>query len=60
MRVCSIPKADLEILDGVREYDDYFEAKLDAPGKFVLSSYEKCSATIRQLAYGVSCDLVDE
>jgi hypothetical protein len=29
----------LEILDGVREYDDYFEAKLDATSKVGLSSY---------------------
>jgi hypothetical protein len=49
----------LEILDGMRDYDDYFAAKLDACGK-VGFSYKKCSAVIRQLAYGIPGDLVDE
>jgi hypothetical protein len=44
-------KLFLEILDGVREYNDYFKAKHDATGKIGFSSYQKCSTAIRQLAY---------
>ncbi|KAK1651011.1 hypothetical protein QYE76_068816 [Lolium multiflorum] len=46
------------IMDGVKIYDDYFRAKVDALGKVGLSSYQKCTAAIRMLAYGV--DFVDE
>jgi hypothetical protein len=40
--------------------DDYFHAKVDAIGKVGLSSYQKCTAAIRMLAYGVAGDFVDE
>jgi hypothetical protein len=50
----------LDILHGTRTYDDYFSAKLDCIDKVGFSSYQKCSATIRQLAYGVLGDLFDE
>jgi hypothetical protein len=49
-----------DILHGVGTYDDYFDAKLGATGKIGFFSYQKCSAIIRQLAYGVPGDLVDE
>ena len=39
----------LDILNGVREYDDYFEAKYVCTGKLGFSSYQKCSAAIWQL-----------
>ena len=42
------------------EYDDYFETKYDAAGKIGFSSYQKCTATIRMLTYGVADDLIDE
>ncbi|KAK1684571.1 hypothetical protein QYE76_045419 [Lolium multiflorum] len=48
------------IMDGVKIYDDYFCAKVDAIGKVGLSSYQKCTAAIRMLAYGVAGDFVDE
>nr|XP_051211539.1 uncharacterized protein LOC127329031 [Lolium perenne] len=48
------------IMDGVKLYDDYFHAKVDAIGKVGLSSYQKCTAAIRMLAYGVAGDFVDE
>ncbi|KAK1608299.1 hypothetical protein QYE76_031972 [Lolium multiflorum] len=48
------------IMDGVKIYDDYFRAKVDALGKVGLSSYQKCTAAIRMLAYGVAGDFVDE
>ncbi|XP_071683210.1 uncharacterized protein [Lolium perenne] len=48
------------IMDGVKLYDDYFHAKVDAIGKVGLSPYQKCTAAIRMLAYGVAGDFVDE
>jgi hypothetical protein len=50
----------LIILNGVRDYDDYFEAKYDCTSKISFTSYQKCSAAIRQLAYGVPGDLTDD
>ena len=41
-------------------YDDYFKCKYDALGKVSFSSYQKCVATGRMLAYGVPGDLVGE
>ena len=41
-------------------HDDYFKCKRDALGKLGFSSYQKCTAAIRMLAYGVAGDLVDE
>jgi hypothetical protein len=48
------------IIEGVRLHDPYFSCKPDATGKLGFSSYQKCSAAIRMLAYGVASDLVDE
>jgi hypothetical protein len=42
------------IMDGVKIYDDYFIAKQDAVGKVGMSSYQKCTASIRMLAYGAA------
>jgi hypothetical protein len=50
----------LIILNGVRDYDDYFEAKYDCTGKIGFTCYQKCSAAVRQLAYGVPGDLIDD
>jgi hypothetical protein len=50
----------LIILNGVREYDDYFEAKYGCTGKIGMSSYLKCSAAVRQLAYRVPGDYIDD
>jgi hypothetical protein len=50
----------LIILNGVRDYDDYFEAKYDCTGKIGFSSYKKCSTAVRQLAYRVPGDLIDD
>jgi hypothetical protein len=49
-----------QIIEGVRLHDPYFRCKPDATGKLGFSSYQKCSAAIRMLAYGVAGDLVDE
>jgi Plant transposon protein len=48
------------IREGVVEYDDYFRCKKDALGNIGFSSYQKCTAAIRMLAYGVPGDLIDE
>jgi hypothetical protein len=50
----------LVILNGVRDYDDYFEVKSDCTGKISFSSYKKCSTAIWQLAYGVPGDLIND
>jgi hypothetical protein len=41
------------IIEGVRYHDPFFRCKPDATGKIGFSSYKKCSAAIRMLAYGV-------
>jgi hypothetical protein len=48
------------IIEGVRLHGPYFRCKPDATGKLGFSSYQKCSAAIWMLAYGVDGDLVDE
>ncbi|XP_073355063.1 uncharacterized protein [Aegilops tauschii subsp. strangulata] len=48
------------IREGVVSHDPYFECKTDALGKLGFSSYQKCTAAIRMLAYGIPGDLVDE
>jgi hypothetical protein len=48
----------LVILNGVWDYNDYFEAKYKCTGKIGFSSYQQCYVAIRQLAYGVPCDLI--
>jgi hypothetical protein len=50
----------LTILRGVRDYDPYIGCRSDATGKFGFTSYQKCSSTIRMLAYGVAGNLFDE
>ena len=48
------------IREGVVAHDPYFDCKTDALGKLGFSSYQKCTATIRMLVYGIPDDLVDE
>ncbi|KAM3292677.1 hypothetical protein ACQJBY_036405 [Aegilops geniculata] len=48
------------IRKGVVAHDPYFECKTDALGKLGFSSYQKCIAAIRMLAYGIPGDLIDE
>jgi hypothetical protein len=49
-----------QIIEGVCLHDTYFRCKPDATGKLGFSLYQKCSAAIRMLAYGVAGDLVDD
>ena len=48
------------IREGVITHAPYFECKTDALGKLGFSSYQKCTAAICMLAYGIPGDLVDE
>jgi hypothetical protein len=50
----------LKIMHDMMCYDDYFSLKTDATTKLCFTSYQKCSAAIMMLAYGVVTDLVDE
>jgi hypothetical protein len=48
------------ILKGVRFCDPYFQCKPNATRKIGFSSYQKFSAAVNMLAYGVAGDLIDE
>ncbi|XP_062180252.1 uncharacterized protein LOC133884729 [Phragmites australis] len=50
----------LRIAAAVEEHDTWFSQRRDATGKLGLSPLQKMTAAIRQLAYGVSSDAVDE
>ncbi|KAE9020623.1 hypothetical protein PR003_g13160 [Phytophthora rubi] len=50
----------LKVVRAVEEHDTYFQQRRDATGKLGLSSLQKCTAAIRQLAYGMPADAVDE
>uniref|UniRef100_A0A453EBC2 Uncharacterized protein n=2 Tax=Aegilops tauschii subsp. strangulata TaxID=200361 RepID=A0A453EBC2_AEGTS len=39
---------------GVRSYDDYFILKKDVVGTIGFSGYQKCTAALRMLAYGMA------
>jgi hypothetical protein len=42
----------MKIVQGVREYDDYFKYKKDCTGKWGFTSVQKCTAALRCIAYG--------
>jgi hypothetical protein len=48
------------MLGGVWDYNLYVRCVLNAAGKLGFTSYQKCSAAICMLAYGVVDDLIDE
>ncbi|XP_062199648.1 uncharacterized protein LOC133902085 [Phragmites australis] len=50
----------LRIAAAVEDHDTWFRQGRDATGKLGLSPLQKMTAAIRQLAYGVSSDAVDE
>ncbi|XP_021991124.1 uncharacterized protein LOC110887868 [Helianthus annuus] len=50
----------LRIVDTVTANDIYFPQRRDATGRQGLSSLQKCTATIRVLAYGTSADAHDD
>ena len=50
----------LRILDCEQNYDSYFVQKPDATGQLGLNGLQKCTATMRILAYGIASDATDE
>lgn len=50
----------LRIVEGVRNHDSYFVQKPDATGKLGFHEYQKCTAAMRVLAYGMAYDQCDE
>ncbi|XP_048621605.1 putative nuclease HARBI1 isoform X1 [Brassica napus] len=50
----------LRIVHRLSTYVDYFQPSEDAVGRASLSPLQKCTAEIRQLAYGGGADTVDE
>ncbi|XP_071677155.1 uncharacterized protein [Lolium perenne] len=50
----------LKIVHGVREYDTYFMAKKDCTGLWGFTSVQKCTATMRCLAYGAPPDTAND
>lgn len=50
----------LKIVERLGEWDPYFTLREDALGRSGLTPLQKCTAAMRQLAYGIVADLVDE
>ena len=50
----------LRILESVQNYDSYFMQKPDATGQLGLSGLQKCTTSMRILAYGIASDATDE
>lgn len=50
----------LRIVDAVGHHDKYFTQRMDAAYRLGLSPLQKATAAMRQLAYGVPADSVDE
>jgi hypothetical protein len=46
----------MKIVQGVREYDDYFKYKKDCRKKWGFTLIQKCTAALRSIAYGASPD----
>jgi hypothetical protein len=47
----------MKIVQGVREYDDYFKYKKDCTGKWGFTSVQKCMAILQCIAYGAPPDI---
>ena len=50
----------LQIVDAVKDHDNYFKERKDALGKLGLSTLQKIMAAIRMLAYALPVDATDE
>ena len=50
----------LRIVDTLNNYDEYFQMRVDVLCRKGLSPWQKCTTTIRILAYGSLADSVDE
>lgn len=47
----------MKIVDGISNHFIYFQQRNDALNKKGLSPIQKCTAAIRQLAYGTAADI---
>nr|XP_043615987.1 uncharacterized protein LOC122587898 [Erigeron canadensis] len=50
----------LKIVGGMEREYRYFQQRVNAAGKLGFTALQKCTAAIRQLAYGATSDLLDE
>lgn len=50
----------LRIMNAVEDHDDYFVQKRNAAGLIGFSCHQKVTAAMRQLAYGIAADALDE
>ncbi|KAL3334478.1 hypothetical protein AABB24_030952, partial [Solanum stoloniferum] len=50
----------LRIVDAIKDHDMYFKQRIDALGRFGLSTLQKIIAVFRMLAYGLPADATDE
>ncbi|XP_055586729.1 uncharacterized protein LOC129739346 [Uranotaenia lowii] len=50
----------IRIVNDVEAKNEYFTQKPNAAGKLGLTALQKCTAAIRQLAYGMPSDAIDE
>ncbi|KAK4723665.1 hypothetical protein R3W88_026444 [Solanum pinnatisectum] len=50
----------LRIIDAIKDHNTYFEQRIDARGRFELSTLQKITAMFRMLAYGLPADATDE
>lgn len=50
----------IRIMNAVEAHDDYFVQKRNAAGVLGLSSFQKITAAMRMLTYGVPADATDE
>ncbi|XP_021738184.1 uncharacterized protein LOC110704674 [Chenopodium quinoa] len=48
------------LLNAVTQHDPWFQQRRDAAGRLGLSPLQKCTAAVRQLAYGCASDACDE
>jgi hypothetical protein len=49
-----------QIVEEVAKYDTYFVQKRNAAGELGHSTYQKVTAALRMLAYGIPVDLIDD
>ena len=52
-------KLFLRIVNSIREFDSYFKCKKDCTGTLGFTSIQKCTTTMRMLAYGAPGDSLD-
>ncbi|XP_021721236.1 uncharacterized protein LOC110688780 [Chenopodium quinoa] len=48
------------VVEELRESNEYFRQRPDATRRLGVSAFQKCTATMRMLAYGTAADVVDE